>query len=80
MLNEGKYTFTANPNDHEYRFIVRLSEEGNEDTNIEMDDDFAFISNVEIIIIGTGTLQVIDMLGRVMLTQELSPLNSHLSV
>ena len=77
MLNEGEYTFTANPNDYEYRFVVKLSEEGDDDTNIG--NYFAFISNGEIIINGTGTLQVIDMLGRVMLTQDCSSLNSKLS-
>ena len=38
------------------------------------------VSNGEIIVNGTGTLQVIDILGRVIFTKELSPLTSHLSL
>jgi hypothetical protein len=41
-------------------------------------EDFAFISNGELIINGTGTLQVVDILGRVILNANLSTLTSHL--
>lgn len=40
---------------------------------IDLSDDlFAFISNGEIIINGTGTLQIIDVLGRELFSRNLS--------
>jgi hypothetical protein len=42
------------------------------------DNAFAFISNGNIIVNGTGTLQVFDVLGRQALTKELSTVNSQL--
>ena len=43
-------------------------------------DPFAFISNGEIIINGEGTLQIIDVLGRELVSKDLSQPTSHLSV
>ena len=36
------------------------------------DDDFAFISNDELIVNGTGTLQIFDVLGHELFRKELS--------
>ena len=41
--------------------------------------DFAFISNGDLIINGMGTLQIFDVLGRNLITQEVSAVNYQLS-
>ncbi|MBO7084232.1 MAG: T9SS type A sorting domain-containing protein [Bacteroidales bacterium] len=43
------------------------------------DDNFAFISNGELIVLGEGTLQVFDVIGHQLLTKELSTFHSPLS-
>lgn len=43
------------------------------------DNAFAFISNGNIIVNGQGTLQIFDVLGRNLFTQELSTLHTPLS-
>jgi hypothetical protein len=76
LLQTPSYTFTARNDDYASRFkLVFNAQQGGE----EADDDFAFISNGEIIVNGTGTLQIIDALGRELVRRDLSTLNSHLS-
>ena len=41
-------------------------------------DNFAYVGNGELIINGTGTLQVFDILGRQVFISNLSSLTSHL--
>ena len=63
------YTFTAKTTDYESRFkLVFRAEEDNQNNH----DNFAFISNGELIINGTGTLQVIDLLGHTLITDEVN--------
>ena len=68
LLATPSYTFTARYDDYASRF--RLVFSVNENNNENNNEDFAFISNGEIIINGTGTLQVIDLLGRQLFTRE----------
>jgi hypothetical protein len=76
LLQTPSYTFTARNDDYASRFkLVFNAQQG----GAEVDDDFAFISNGEIIVNGTGTLQIIDALGRELVRRDLSTLNSHLS-
>ena len=71
------YTFTAKTTDYESRFrLVFICGDANGD---DEDTPFAFISNSNIIVNGTGTLQIIDILGRELVKKELSTLNSKLS-
>ena len=74
LLATSSYTFEGRTGDYASRFrlVFNVTENGD-------NEDFAFISNGDIVIIGTGTLQVIDVLGRTLLSQDLSSLNSHLS-
>ena len=76
MLLEPVYSFEAQSGDNEARFLLVFS-----DKNIYTQDteDFAFISDGEIIINGTGTVQVIDMLGHVLLTREVTSNSSLLT-
>ena len=61
------YTFDAKTTDYESRFkLVFVSEDANDD-----DEAFAFISNGNLIVNGEGTLQVIDLLGRQLSSQEI---------
>jgi hypothetical protein len=77
LLQTPSYTFTARNDDYASRFkLVFNVQQGGE----VADEDFAFISNGELIVNGTGTLQVIDALGRELVCKSLSPLTSHLSL
>ena len=69
------YTFNARTSDYTSRFRLVFS---TNDT-LNENEDFAFISNGEIIVNGEGTVQMIDALGRILLTQENSLINSQLS-
>ena len=62
LLATPSYTFNAKSDDYASRFRLVFSANN---ANSENDNvDFAFISNGQIIVNGTGTVQVIDMLGR----------------
>jgi hypothetical protein len=73
VVQTPSYTFEAKTDDYASRFKLVFSAQDSEN---EADDHFAFISNGEIIINGTGTLQVIDVTGRVLATYNA---NSHIS-
>lgn len=64
LLATPSYTFNAKADDYESRFrLVFSANSGNEIGN--GNEDFAFISNGLLIVNGTGTIQIIDMMGRV---------------
>ncbi len=70
MLLEGEYSFIATPNDNENRFIVMLGympdySEGN-------DDVFAYQSGNEVLVSGTGELQIFDVTGRRVMTTTIN--------
>ena len=68
LLATPSYTFEANTTDYTSRFkLVFMVNEDNQNNN----DNFAFISNGQLIVNGEGTLQVIDMLGRQLFSREL---------
>jgi hypothetical protein len=60
------YTFTAKTTDYASRFrlVFSICEDANGD------NAFAFINNGNIIVNGEGTLQVIDMMGRVIVSRD----------
>ena len=66
LLATPTYTFTARKDDYASRFRLVFSANENDNGN----EDFAFISDGDIIINGAGTLQVIDLLGRQLFTCE----------
>ena len=63
----AEYTFEAKTTDYESRFKLVFDPSICGDANGD-NGNFAFISSGEIIIIGKGTLQVIDMTGRIVLS------------
>ena len=67
LINTPSYTFSANTNDYENRFKLVFAKTDN-NTN----EDFAFVSDGQLIVKGTGTLQLFDILGRNQLTKEIS--------
>ncbi len=69
LLATPSYTFEARKSDIASRFrLVFDANTGNDETN----DNFAFINNGELIVNGTGTVQVIDILGRQMFSHEVN--------
>ena len=66
LLATPSYTFSARNDDYASRFKLVFSANENGNQN----EDFAFISNGEIIINGEGTVQMIDMLGRTIVTRR----------
>jgi hypothetical protein len=64
LLTSPSYTFTAKMTDYESRFkLVFVCGDANDDN-----ETFAFFSNGDIIINGEGMLQVIDVMGRVIVS------------
>ena len=74
LLTTPSYTFTARYDDYASRFKLIFNVLGSDSEN----EDFAFISNGEIIVNGEGTLQVIDALGRFLFTKEITTANCQL--
>ena len=69
------YTFDARHTDYASRFKLVFVK-----SDADMGDNFAFISDGELIVNGEGTLQVFDVLGHQLFAKKLSTLNSHLSI
>ena len=62
----AEYTFTAKTTDYASRFkLVFVCADANDNN-----EAFAFINNGNIIVNGEGTLQVIDVMGRVIVSRD----------
>ena len=70
LLQTPSYTFEAKTTDYASRFKLVFATE--DATNQNNDVNFAYISNGEIIVNGTGTIQMIDLLGHVLYTGEVN--------
>ncbi len=70
LLTTPSYTFSARNDDYASRFKLVFGSNDNDNQN----EDFAFISNGEIIVNGEGTVQVIDMMGRQIVTSDINHL------
>ena len=80
LLLEPSYTFEAKTSDYASRFKLVFGNENNGSTNSPQENgDFAFISNGSLIINGEGTVQLYDVLGRILLTRETTPNSSLLT-
>ncbi|MBO7083123.1 MAG: T9SS type A sorting domain-containing protein [Bacteroidales bacterium] len=70
LMANPSYTFNANASDYASRFRIVFSGNGIEE-NLNESDNFAFIgSNGQLIVNGTGTIQIIDIMGRVISTRS----------
>ena len=67
LLQTPSYGFESASNDYASRFQLVFTDNGT-----ETGDDFAFISNGELVVNGTGTVVVVDMLGRSVFTHEVN--------
>lgn len=76
LLRDSTYTFHATGSDAN-RFLVKLSPS---DAFSTPSDHFAHQDGDRLVITGTGTLQVFDVLGRSVFTKELSTANCQLSI
>ncbi len=74
LLVNPSYTFNARNNDYESRFKLVFSSSNTDEA--EAQSDFAFISNGNLIVAGTGTLQIVDMMGRTIASYNTSDLIS----
>jgi len=74
LLANPSYTFEGKKSDYASRFRLLFKATSINDIDTEMNDDFAFISDGNIIILNEGeaTLQVIDIMGRVISTQTVN--------
>jgi len=74
MLTHDSYTFEGNTDNYKSRFKVVIGEftdvEENEEPAIE--SNFAFFDGSEWVVNGQGQLDVVDMLGRTMLSERLT--------
>ncbi|MBR6877963.1 MAG: fibronectin type III domain-containing protein [Bacteroidales bacterium] len=75
LLQTPSYSFEARSTDYAQRFKLVFATDNASNDN----DNFAYISNGEIIVDGEGILQIFDVQGHEILRKNLSPLNSHLS-
>jgi len=70
LLQTPAYTFTAKTTDYESRFrLVFVCGDANDDNDGDS-ETFAFFSNGNIIVNGEGTLQVIDVTGRIIVCRD----------
>ena len=76
LLATPSYTFSAKTDDYASRFRLVFSAAND---NLDNNDDFAFISNGQLVVTGEGTLQLFDALGRQLYVKQVSALNSNLS-
>ena len=70
LMANPSYTFNANASDYASRFRIVFSGNGVEE-NLNESDNFAFIgSDGQLVVTGTGTIQILDMMGRVISTKS----------
>ena len=70
MLLEGKYSFIGSPRDNESRFLVKLGYVlGSINDNNEI---FAYQSGSDIVVTGSGELQIFDVTGRSVMTTTIN--------
>ncbi|MBP9995137.1 MAG: T9SS type A sorting domain-containing protein [bacterium] len=68
MLLEDSYTFIGSPADNENRFTVKLGISHN--SGQTDNEHFVYQNGKELVVNGEGTLQVFDVLGRVVVSEE----------
>ena len=70
MLLEGKYSFIGSPRDNESRFIVKLGYVPDPTNN--NNEIFAYQSGSDIVVTGSGELQIFDVTGRSVMTTTIN--------
>lgn len=67
IIMEKEYTFVAKANDSAERFVLLANAQS---LNSETQSNFVYVNNGELIINAKGSIQIIDMMGRVVLSEE----------
>ena len=75
LLANPSYSFEARATDYTSRFKLVFSASA----KIANEENFAFVSDEQLVFTDRGTLQVMDLLGHVLHTQTITPFTSHLS-
>ena len=76
LLQQPTYTFTQTSSSATNRFLVKLSP--NAQDTPDQDTHFAHWNGTNLVIEGTGPLQVYDVMGRLLLSKQLSTFNYQL--
>ena len=81
MLRADKYTFDASADDYSSRFYLTYAVTGIDDNEYEPTvSTFAYFDGSEWVVNGQGQLDVVDMLGRTMLSERLTSDQSRVSL
>lgn len=70
LLADGEYSFIGSPADMADRFVVRLAYLP--DYSDEDNDNFVYQSGNEVLVSGEGTLQVFDVMGRLVMQKQVN--------
>ena len=76
LLLENEYSFIANSNDDTERFIIKMDNSQQTTDN----SHFAYVSGEELIINAEGTIQIIDMMGRMIYSNNVESSNNRINV
>ena len=76
LLLENEYEFMANSNDNAERFIIKMDNSQQSTDN----SHFAYVSGEELIINAEGTIQIIDMMGRMIYSNNVESSNNRINV
>ena len=74
MLFDSEYKFTATNNDNFNRFVIKIV------NRIEKSDIFAHQNGEELIIDAEGTIQIIDIMGRMLYNNDVESSNNRIDV
>ena len=76
ILLENEYSFIANSNDNAERFIIKMDNSQQTTDN----SHFAYVSGENLIINAEGTVQIIDMMGRMIYSNNVESSNNRINV
>ena len=76
LLLENEYEFMANSNDNAERFIIKMDNSQQTTDN----SHFAYVSGEELIINAEGTVQIIDVMGRMIYSNNVESSNNRINV
>ena len=76
LLLENEYEFMANSNDIAERFIIKMDNSQQTTDN----SHFAYVSGEELIINAEGTIQIIDVMGRMIYSNNVESSNNRINV
>ena len=80
-LTTDEYRFSSKTTDYKSRFRLVFGYTGiEEDAEAETNENFAFVMGDELVVTGEGVLQVFDMTGRMVASQELHGVQTRVSL